>query len=201
MSKFSHKNSRSKPQSGSTANGTLRIVGGKHRGRKLTIPALEGLRPTSDRVRETLFNWLQFDIAGKQVVDLFAGTGALGFEAISRGAKYVHFVEPQRQAAQGIQQSLQLLSETEAQIHSKTAHVFLHEQPTKADVVFVDPPFALNLWDETLAALVEQNCLSSGAYIYLERPKNQSVSMPSSLQVIKDKTAGNVRFQLLQWQG
>ncbi|TXR51841.1 16S rRNA (guanine(966)-N(2))-methyltransferase RsmD [Reinekea thalattae] len=198
MSKSSRKKNHSNPQPRSTASGTLRIVGGKHRGRKLSIPALDGLRPTSDRVRETLFNWLQFELAGMSVVDLFAGTGALGLEALSRGAKQVDFVEPQRLAAQGIQQSLSVLAETEAQVHIKTAQAFLLEQPTKVDLIFVDPPFALGLWDQTLSALVEQDCLNNGGYVYLESPKTQPINLPNGFVVVKDKTAGNVRFQLLQ---
>lgn len=177
---------------------SLRIIGGDHRGRKLPIPNLEGLRPTSDRIRETLFNWLQADVPGAQVLDLFAGTGALGLEALSRSAKSTVFVEPQRLAAQTLNESIATLKQANAQVFQQTAEQYLAGISQPFDLVFVDPPFTLDLWNSSLTALVEGDWLAPHALIYLECPKHQAVDIPPQLQTLKDKTSGKVRFRLLQ---
>ncbi len=180
------------------ATSTLRIIGGVHRGRKLPIPHLPGLRPTSDRIRETVFNWLQFDLPGMQVLDLFAGTGALGLEALSRDATHAVLVEPQSQAARALSQSLDLLKLTNAEVKMMTAGQFLLTPVRPFDLVFVDPPFDLDLWSETLHVLVDNGWLAPGGLIYLESPKHQSIDIPLGLQTIKEKTGGKVRFRLLK---
>lgn len=187
----------SKRKAASPPTSTLRIIGGQHRGRKLPIPLLEGLRPTSDRTRETLFNWLQFDLPGMQVLDLFAGTGALGLEALSREASQAVFVEPQALAAAGIRQSLQTLSLT-ADVRAMTAEQFLNGPQQAFDLVFVDPPFSLDLWNPTLAKLAASDWLADQGYVYVEAPAAQSIAVPQGFQAVKEKTAGKVRFQLLQ---
>lgn len=178
----------------------LRIIGGSHRGRKLPIPSLDGLRPTGDRTRETLFNWLQFDIVGMTVIDLFAGTGALGLEALSRGADRATFVEPQSTAANGIRQSLATLNQTNADVAGLTAAAFLASTSNgeAADLVFVDPPFSLDLWEATLAQLIDYGTLKESGYVYLECPKRQQIQIPDCFETVKDKTSGQVRFRLLQ---
>jgi 16S rRNA (guanine966-N2)-methyltransferase len=176
----------------------LRIIGGTHRGRKLPIPNLEGLRPTSDRIRETVFNWLQADLPGMNVLDLFAGTGALGLEALSREAKYAAFVEPQSMAASFISQSIATLRQDNARVFTQSAEHFLNTPGDSFDLVFVDPPFTLDLWERSLALLIEQNRLSKGAFVYLECPKHQAISIPDGFETVKDKTGGKVRFRLLR---
>ncbi|TCS37192.1 16S rRNA (guanine(966)-N(2))-methyltransferase RsmD [Reinekea marinisedimentorum] len=190
--------SRKKSASPKQAGSTLRIVGGSHRGRKLPIPELEGLRPTADRIRETLFNWLQFDINGMKVIDLFAGTGALGLESLSRGAASAVFVEPQSAAASAIRQSLATLNQSNAEVVAQKAEVFLNGYQETADLIFVDPPFALNLWDSILTQLLANGTVAENGYVYVECPKNQQIQIPDELETIKDKTAGQVRFRLLK---
>ncbi len=191
MSKYGKK---TKPAAGST----IRLIGGNHRGRKLPIPALEGLRPTSDRIRETVFNWLQFDLPGMRVLDLFSGTGALGMEALSRDAKEAVFVEPQAQAASGIKQSLITLNLTNAQVLNQTSEQFLSSPAEPFDLIFVDPPFALDLWQNTLNKLADSHWLADNGLIYVECPKHQQFDVPDCFQTEKDKTAGQVRFRLLR---
>lgn len=180
----------------STANGKIRIIAGEWRGRKLPVAALEGLRPTGDRVRETLFNWLQGDVAGAQCLDLFAGTGALGFEALSRGASHTDFVEPQKLAAAQLQTNTDLLK-AKARIHRCTALDFLKSYQGPAfDLVFIDPPFAANLWSETIRQLSSSKYLASKACIYIEAPETAIVPVPPEWQLHKSRTAGNIRFSL-----
>ena len=179
------------------AESTLRIIGGLHRGRKLPIPGLSGLRPTADRTRETLFNWLQFDIVDMNVLDLFAGTGALGLEALSRGAQSAVFVEPQAQAAEGIARSLLILALPQGSVQRMMAQQFLASTAQRFDLIFVDPPFSADLWSATLDSLLAANILTEGGFIYLECPKSQAIDIPQPWAAVKDKTAGNVRFRLL----
>jgi 16S rRNA (guanine966-N2)-methyltransferase len=177
---------------------TLRIIGGAHRGRKLPIANLEGLRPTSDRIRETVFNWLQFDMPGLRVLDLFAGTGALGLEALSRDAESAVFIEPQAPAAANIRQSLSTLNISNAQVVSATAEQYLKGTAEPFDLVFVDPPFAAGLWESTLLTLVSEGWLNAGALVYVECPANEGFELPKAFTTLKDKTGGKVRFRLLQ---
>jgi 16S rRNA (guanine966-N2)-methyltransferase len=182
------------------AESTLRIIGGLHRGRKLAIPALSGLRPTADRTRETLFNWLQSDIVDMQVLDLFAGTGALGLEALSRGAQSAIFVEPQAQAAEGIARSLQTLGLPQGSVQRMMAQQFLASSTARFDLIFIDPPFDADLWSTTLERLLEADILADQGLIYLECPKDQIINIPVGWGAIKDKIAGKVRFRLLAAQ-
>ncbi|MBU2865048.1 16S rRNA (guanine(966)-N(2))-methyltransferase RsmD [Reinekea forsetii] len=190
--------SKSKRPSNKPVLAQLRIVGGKHRGRKLPIPAIEGLRPTPDRIRETLFNWLQFDLADMNVVDCFAGTGALGLEALSRGAERCDFVEPSMQAANSIQASLTTLKETNAQVHKVKAAQYLQSVSSPVDLIFIDPPFALNLWQETLEIIETRELLTAKGFLYIETPKSQILDLSPHWQTVKDKTAGNLRIRLVQ---
>src|SRR6187455_3538465 len=121
--------------------GVLRIIGGKYRSRQLRVPARPGLRPTPDRVRETLFNWLGQDLTGLACLDLFAGSGALGFEAASRGAARVVLVEKDRVALAELERSLAALGAAQVSIVAGDAHAFLKHEQARFDVVFLDPPF------------------------------------------------------------
>lgn len=172
-------------------------MGGQHRGRKIPIADLDGLRPTSDRTRETLFNWLQFELPGMAVLDLFAGTGALGLEALSRDAERAVFVEPQPLAHQNIKQSLDLL-DLNGEVISAMANHYISICHESFDLIFVDPPFSADLWNSTLASIVSADLLKPAGYVYLECPRGETVSIPETLKTIKDKTAGKVHFRLLQ---
>lgn len=172
----------------------LRIIGGRWRGRRLQFATVEGLRPTGDRLRETLFNWLQFQLPGARCLDLFAGSGALGLEALSRGAAEVDFVELNRSAVQILQAQLKLLGADNGRVHYTSAKDFLAHTDTRYDIVFVDPPFAGDLWQETLAALGPR--LAGNALVYVESPRDKAVPPPDGWQIAKEKQAGQVCMRL-----
>lgn len=181
--------------------GSLRIVGGSWRGRKLSFPDVHGLRPTSDRIRETVFNWLQFYIGDSRCLDLFAGSGALGLEAASRGAARVDLVEADTSAYRQLQQSKQVLAADNCQLFHTQAQTFLQTASDKYDIVFVDPPYQADLWSEVAKALVDKSLLNDGARIYLEYPRQQVMpELPESWILIKDKKAGDVKYCLFEYQ-
>jgi 16S rRNA (guanine966-N2)-methyltransferase len=175
--------------------GALRIVGGKYRSRVLRVPSRPGLRPTPDRVRETLFNWLGQDLAGLACLDLFAGSGALGFEAASRGAARVVLVEKDRVALAELERSLAALGAAQVSIVAGDAHAFLKRQPARFDVVFLDPPFRQNDLPAILAELAPQ--LQAGARVYVESDAPVAVAPPWT--ELKRAKAGQVSYQLLRW--
>jgi len=188
------KSSKTKPAS----SNQLRIIGGIWRGRKLSFPDVDGLRPTGDRIRETLFNWLAPDIQGARCLDLFAGSGALGLEALSRGASYSLMRERNSHAAHQLQLNLQLLQTTQGEVVQGDALTWL-EQPNSAapfDLVFIDPPFQLDLWQRVIDALENGGYLTDEAVIYVESGKDDSYQMPSNWHLHRDKTAGNVCYRL-----
>ena len=192
-----------KPSSGNKKNappGRLRIVAGNWRSRVLEIVDVPGLRPTSERIRETLFNWLAPRIRGARCLDLFAGTGALGFEALSRGAAEVTFVEKSRRAVRMLEQNAAALDATGATIRRDDALEFLRTAgPPDYDVVFLDPPFAENRLEEICAQIAAAGILADGAVVYLEQSRDQaSPSLPSGWETLKDKTAGQVRYSLVR---
>lgn len=189
-------NPRPQNKSKPAAPSQLRIIGGRWRGRKVTFEPIDGLRPTGNRLRETLFNWLQFDLPGARCLDLFAGSGALGLEALSRGAAEVDFVELDRRAAQRLHQQLDLLEAPQGHVHNCPAEVFLSQPGAPYDVVFLDPPFAGNLWQSALAALVEAGLIGEDALIYVESPRNVTVPTPPGWQLQKEKQAGQVCMRL-----
>jgi 16S rRNA (guanine966-N2)-methyltransferase len=185
--------------------GALRIVGGKYRSRVLRVPARPGLRPTPDRVRETLFNWLGQDLGGLACLDLFAGSGALGFEAASRGAERVVLVEKDRIALAELERSRDLLSASHVEIVRGDAHAFLaqcRERPgarsaARFDVVFLDPPFRQNALPAILAELPP--CLQPRARVYVE--SDAPVATVAPWTELKRARAGQVSYQLLRWDG
>ena len=179
--------------------GRLRIVAGNWRSRLLDIADVEGLRPTSERVRETLFNWLALRIHNARCLDAYAGTGALGFEALSRGAQSVVFIERSGIAVQQLRRDIDVLDARGATVMQQDALDYLREAETGPfDLVFLDPPFAADLIEETCRLLDERRLLAEDALVYVELPKKGVEPVfPSGWQVRKDKTAGNVRYMLV----
>ena len=180
------------------AAGQVRLIGGAWRGSKLPVPALPGLRPTSDRVRETLFNWLHGELAGARVLDLFAGTGALGFEAASRGAASVDLVESAPLAVDALRSAAARLgrdgSGGKVQVHAQSAMAFLAAQAGPWDLAFVDPPFAGGFWAEALAALAPR--LAPRARVYVESPVDAAPALPAGWVLLRETATREVRAAL-----
>lgn len=177
--------------------GRLRIVAGKWRGRRLPVADEPGLRPTSERIRETLFNWLAATLEGARCLDLFAGSGALGFEALSRGAGRVVFVESSARAVEALKDSASLLEASGAEIVRGDALQFLQGEPQRFDVVFLDPPFATDRLTDLCRLLDEADWLADGARVYLEQDRHRPLpTMPAGWTISRDKTAGRVRYAL-----
>lgn len=175
----------------------LRIIGGTWRGRRIAFPDLPGLRPTPDRVRETLFNWLQGTIEGSRCLDLFAGSGALGFEAASRGAASVVMVDPDAQVMHHLRAQADMLGAAQIEIIMADAQAYLASSPPPFDIVFLDPPFGSNLLAPLCRVLDDHGALKSGARIYLETPVSAVVpAMPVIWKLLKSQTAGQVGYHL-----
>jgi len=187
-------------QSDKLKGGRLRIVAGNWRSRLLDIAEVDGLRPTSERIRETLFNWLTPNLHGARCLDLFAGTGALGLEALSRGAGTVVFVERSPVAAGQLRANIDVLKAGATQVLQQDALSFLEGSSEKGfNIVFLDPPFAADMLEETCRLLASKELLAANALVYLEQDRSRSeVALPEGWQVIKNKTAGNVRYMLAQ---
>lgn len=183
-------------------SGALRIIGGEWRSRVISFDASSGVRPTGDRIRETLFNWLQAVTPGARCLDLFAGSGALGLEALSRGAGEVVFVERSNRLASALRNTLKTLAaEDRAQVIAAEAARYLAHCRTRFDIVFLDPPFATDMLDELCATLEQQGLLNEAAYIYIETPKSGTPPLlPSNWSVTRAKIAGQVSYQLAQRQ-
>lgn len=196
-----HKSSKQKRSNQSIAQGELRIIGGQWKRTKLTFPLLEGVRPTPSRVRETLFNWLQQDIANARCLDLFAGSGALGFEALSRGAEHVQFVDSSAEICRTIKANVsRLYAEANAEVHQADALMFAHKaQPKPVDIVFCDPPFNKGLVPELLKHLEDSNIIADDGLIYVETEAAlKDLSAPQEWQCLKEKKAGDVIYRLYQ---
>jgi len=180
---------------------TLRIIGGEWRGRRIRFPGLAGLRPTPDRVRETLFNWLAPDVAGSRCLDLFAGSGALGLEALSRGAAGVTFVEREREAADRLRETVNQLASGRAQVVQADALVWLGGASEPFDIAFVDPPFDSGLLPAAMHALEAGGWLMPAARIYLEGPaKAGPPELPRGWVLHRSGRAGAVGYHLARRQ-
>jgi len=176
--------------------GRIRIIGGSLRNSRVDVPDLPGLRPTPERVRETLFNWLAPTIQGARCLDLCAGTGALGIEALSRGAARVQFVERDALAAKALRQNLERLKVAAASVAVGDAQLFLNGPSQPVDLVFLDPPFALDLWSVLAQKLEQGGWLTNAAAVYVECPQVSLPSLPPTWQLHKEGRAGEVRFAL-----
>jgi len=178
--------------------GQVRIIGGRLRGRRIPVTDVPGLRPTPDRVRETLFNWLAPHIAGARVLDLFAGTGALGLEAASRGAGAVTLVESHRAAQAGLRDTLQKLGLPEVKLVASDGLAFLAAGSAEYDVIFLDPPFAAGLLEPALEAIRRHGRLAPGGFCYAEMPRASSLpALPAGWTIHRSGQAGDVGYHLL----
>lgn len=184
-----------------TSKGSVRIIGGEHRGRRLGFTDHNGdLRPTGDRLRETLFNWLQFETAGRAVLDLFAGSGALAAEALSRGAASADLVEKKTARAKDLTQQLKPIFATRATVHCADAMDWLARVPVRHfDLVFVDPPYDLHLQARACETLQTRGLLAADALVYVEsRRQDAAPVVPPQWQLRREKLAGDVRAQLYE---
>lgn len=178
------------------ASGKVRIIAGKWRGRKLDVLDLSGLRPTPDRVRETLFNWIQQDVAGARCLDLFAGSGALGFEALSRDAAEVILVDSNPKIVDLLQHHARTLKSENQSIQLADAMSWLRQDVEAFDIIFLDPPFKQGLIEECCALIVEESLLKPGGLVYIESEKN--LILPDGWHIRKQKKAGQVQFMLIE---
>jgi len=178
----------------------LRIIGGDWRSRQLSFVDAPGLRPTPARVRETVFNWLQYEVFGKQCLDLYAGSGALGFEAASRGAKSIIQVESNAQACRSLKDNaLALSADDRIKVVQSDVLRYLEGEATAFDVVFLDPPFGLNLVIQTCRLLEDNGWLAKHAKIYVETERHFDFSgMPENWRQLKSKSAGEVGYHLFE---
>jgi 16S rRNA (guanine966-N2)-methyltransferase len=186
-----HSTNRNKPAKA----GKIRIIAGEYRGRRIAVPDRPGLRPTPDRVRETLFNWLGQSLDGLACLDLFAGSGALGFEAASRGAARVVMVEQDRAVFEALKKTLGTLSARQVELVFEDAFAYLKKNRDSFDVVFLDPPFRQN----ALPAVFKQLKVEPGARIYVE--SSEPFEAGEAWRELKRARAGQVSYQLLEWRG
>lgn len=175
----------------------IRIIGGLYRGKKIHFPEVEGLRPTPDRVRETLFNWLMNDIKNARCLDAFAGSGVLGLEAYSRGASQVVFIEQSPKAHASLQKIIHQFDSSNLKLIKTDTLNYLKQNTEQFDIIFLDPPYALNYISQCLDYIVKNNLLSHGGLIYIES------STPIELKAdywkqLKLKQAGQVIYGLFE---
>jgi 16S rRNA (guanine966-N2)-methyltransferase len=174
----------------------VRIIAGEWRGRRVRFAPVETLRPTPDRVRETLFNWLQPIVRGSRCLDLFAGSGALGLEALSRGAAQVVFVDRERRVTEQLRATLAELGSSRGEVRQERAEDYLQHAAQPFDVVFLDPPFGREVSTEVCRTLEERGWLAPQACVYLELPARASLSLPENWTLARSKRAGEVGYHL-----
>jgi 16S rRNA (guanine966-N2)-methyltransferase len=181
----------------------VRIIGGNWRGRKLSVVDAPGLRPTPDRIRETLFNWLAPDCRGARVLDCFAGSGALGFEALSRGAKHLVALEQEPRALAALRADAERLQCNAVEIVGGDALQSIDQLRQGFDIVFIDPPYAEPaLRRQVFERLEAGGNVNPGARIYFEWPSSESFELPApALHWLKQKSAGRVNYAIAEWRG
>ncbi|WP_038175758.1 MULTISPECIES: 16S rRNA (guanine(966)-N(2))-methyltransferase RsmD [Vibrio] len=184
------------------SSGFVRIISGLWRGRKLPVHDAEGLRPTTDRVKETLFNWLAQDVPQAKCLDLFAGSGGLGFEAASRQAEMVTLIELNSSAFKQLQSNIATLNASNLTAVNSDALSYLKQAGTPHHVVFIDPPFRQGLLDETIQLLEQNGWLADDALIYIETEKELTLDnvIPAHWHLHREKTAGQVNYRLFNRQ-
>ncbi|MEJ8323328.1 16S rRNA (guanine(966)-N(2))-methyltransferase [Kosakonia sacchari] len=179
------------------ATGQIRIIGGQWRGRKLPVPDSPGLRPTTDRVRETLFNWLAPSMVDAHCLDCFAGSGALGLEALSRYAASAILLEMERSVAQQLQQNLATLKAANAKVVNTNTLTFLANPGTPHNIAFIDPPFRKGMLEDTVRLLENNGWLADDALVYIESEvENGLPPVPTHWQLHREKVAGQVAYRL-----
>lgn len=183
-------------------NRQIRVIAGQWRGRRLPVPDVNGLRPTPNRIRETLFNWLSDNCRGARVLDCCAGSGALGFEAISRGAKDVCLVEKNRIAFQNLVQQKKRLQADKIELIHADIMSLIPVLPGHYNVCFIDPPHRLpELKFQVLESLIKHAKLQAGAIIYLEWPQHEMLELPhSQLFWRRQKGAGQIQYAIVEWR-
>lgn len=182
------------------SKGQLRIIGGRWKRRQIRFPDIPGLRPSPDAVRETLFNWLQGDLSGRHCLDLFAGSGVLGFEAVSRGAESAVLVDRDKLAAQALRQACELLDASQwiSVVHSDAMHYLEHCDHT-FELVFLDPPFGRFDLEKLCRRLVESDVLAEQALVYIESPRTGTpLPVPDDWHIIRETSRGMVQSTLLE---
>lgn len=191
-----------------TGRGRCRIIAGKWRGRVLTFDDAEGLRPTTDRIRETVFNWLQIYLTKSRCLDCFAGTGVLGFEALSRGASKVVFIERNKKTHDNLKRNARAFIKDESEVVVKHEDTLLWLESelskklldTKFDVVFLDPPFRTELLKKSCFLLNESGCLAEDAIIYVEHEVENIIEVPDNWLCLKEKSSGQVTYKLFMYK-
>jgi len=181
---------------------SCRIIGGKWRGQKIKFDDAQGLRPTTDRIRETVFNWLQPYIHQSHCLDVFAGSGVLGFEALSRGAQEVVFIEQNIKTVKRLKENISTLNADSASIFHQDALAWLQstQRSQKFDLVFLDPPFHSELLAQSCALLNSSGCLAEDAIIYVEHNIDENITLPENWFCLKQKKAGQVAYKLFENQ-
>lgn len=200
-----HRISKTNNNRNSRNNNKVRIIGGQFKSRQIQFVSADGLRPTPDRLRETLFNWLMGHLNDANVLDMCAGSGILGFEALSRGAKHVTFIEPNPTQNTQLQRTISQLTlgdDKVTVINATAQHALTTALPHQFDLVFIDPPYSLNLWQTLLDLLIKQKCLQNNGLIYLEtnKPLEQVMSswqQADQLQIMKHKKVGQIFAYLM----
>ncbi|MFK3862708.1 16S rRNA (guanine(966)-N(2))-methyltransferase RsmD [Pseudoalteromonas rhizosphaerae] len=192
-----------KQVSNKASDGVIRIISGQFRGRKLPVKDVQGLRPTTDRIKETVFNWLMQDTRDTKVLDCFAGSGGLGFEALSRFALSARFLEMDKLAANQLQTNIDTLKLTNAEVICTDSLLYLsnNTQQQQFNLVFIDPPFRQGLAQKCCDLLTENDWLSKNALIYVEVESEMSaLQTPSNWLLLKEKAAGQVLCRLYELQ-
>tara|TARA_B100000035_G_scaffold192910_1_gene164630 strand:+ start:130 stop:678 length:549 start_codon:yes stop_codon:yes gene_type:complete len=178
---------------------SIRIIGGRNKSYRIVFKASPALRPTTDRAKETLFSWLQFELENKSCLDLFAGTGSLGLEALSRGAQHVTFVEKEKNLYKNIIKNISNLGyENQIQAVCSDSFKWLKTNKQKFDLIFLDPPFDLIDYKMLIRAIFQNNVLNQDGKIFLESSKHTSLELSKTQNILKDKTVGDVRLIILQ---
>ena len=180
--------------------GNIRIIAGKWRSRKINVIDQEGLRPTTNRVKETVFNWLQPDLQDARVLDVFSGTGSLGLEALSRGAQFCHFNELTAPATNMLKQNIESLDAMgDCKVSSQDAQSLLAiNADLPMDIVFLDPPFDLDIYQICFERLESNNWVKEGSLVYCESARRMDIEVPSHWEVLKEKKAGQVCCRLFE---
>ena len=178
---------------------SIRIIGGRHKSYRIVFKATPALRPTTDRAKETLFSWLQFELENKSCLDLFAGTGGLGLEALSRGAQHVTFVEKEKSLYKNIIKNISHLGyDKKTQAACSDSFKWLQTNKQKFDIIFLDPPFDQIDYKILVRSIYQGNVLNEGGKVFLETNKHTELELSKTQEILKDKAIGDVRLMILQ---